>query len=100
MHGAGLCKQWCHGLGQCGQQALQALLVVGLAGEGRVLRQLLGEAVFATFGFNRAYFQESRSSLTVNFANYYLLRNELLPVLLLPLLIITDRMVKEVVAWT
>ncbi|HOO18040.1 MAG: glycosyltransferase family 39 protein [Phycisphaerae bacterium] len=46
----------------------------------------LGEALFATFGFNRTYFAAGASGFPYKYLTYYLLKNHLFPILLLPML--------------
>lgn len=59
---------------------------VGLAAAFLAHQGALGEAIFATFGFNRAYFAAGSSEFPYSFVSYALLREHLKPILLLPLL--------------
>lgn len=62
------------------------LATLGLAAGYLAAQGALGDALFATFGFNRAYFAGGSSRFPYNVVNYYLLRNHVHPILLLPIL--------------
>ncbi len=46
----------------------------------------LGEAIYAVFGFNRAYFTSGNTRFPYNIVNLYLLRTHVKPILLAPML--------------
>lgn len=59
----------------------------------------LGEALFATFGFNRAYFAGGATRFPYNLVNYYLLRHHIHPILLLPLLMALTSVIHAFLWW-
>jgi len=77
--------------GVCG-----VLLVAGLA---LASQGALGEACYATFGFNRAYFRVGASSLFVRFINYEYLKWEIKPILLLPILMAIAASIHAILWW-
>ncbi len=82
-----------------------ALLVGGLATTlalacGYLASQgALDEALFATFGFNRAYFTGGATQFPYNLVNYYLLRHHVHPILLLPLLMALTAVIHSFLWW-
>lgn len=66
-----------------------AVTVVGLAAAALAAQSALHEALWATFGFNRAYFESGDSSLTSTLVNRHMLSWEIWPVLQLPILMAT-----------
>ncbi|HUU94133.1 MAG TPA: glycosyltransferase family 39 protein [Phycisphaerae bacterium] len=77
--------------GVCG-----VLLVAGLA---LASQGALGEACYATFGFNRAYFRVGLSSLLTRFINFAYLKWEIKPVLLLPILMAIAASIHAILWW-
>ncbi len=70
--------------------------VLGAAAAYLAWQGALDEALFATFGFNRAYFATRTSRFPYRYLTYFLLRNEFFPVLQLPLLMSVAALVHAV----
>lgn len=77
---------WSAALGRGLLLAVGAALPVGTAGLVLWSQGVLADALFATFGFNRAYFAAGASQFPFNYANYMLLREHIFPTLQLPIL--------------
>ena len=75
------------------------LTTVGLAAIYLAVQGALGEAVFAAFGFNRAYFAAGLSKVDYNVVNWELLRRHVEPVLLLPLLMLVAATIHALLWW-
>ncbi len=76
-----------------------AATTVGLAAGYLGSQGALHEAVFATFGFNRAYFATGSSQFPYNLVNWYLLREHVRPILLLPLLMAAAACIHAFLWW-
>ena len=72
---------------------------VGLAALYLAAQGALGEALFATFGFNRAYFAAGASKMKYNLINWALLRQHVEPILTLPLLMATAATIHGLLWW-
>jgi 4-amino-4-deoxy-L-arabinose transferase-like glycosyltransferase len=66
--------------------AAGVVLVLGLAAGYLAAQGALGEALFATFGFNRTYFAAGKSNFPYNYFTYFLLSRHYFPIMLLPFL--------------
>jgi 4-amino-4-deoxy-L-arabinose transferase-like glycosyltransferase len=77
---------WRDGLRRCLLLLAGVCGVLLAAGLALASQGALGEACYATFGFNRAYFRVGASSLLTRFINFAYLKWEIKPVLLLPIL--------------
>jgi hypothetical protein len=81
------------------------LLVLGVAttlaaAAGYLASQgALHEALFATFGFNQYYFEANNSRFPYNLVNWYLLREHVRPIMLLPLLMATAAAIHAFLWW-
>jgi 4-amino-4-deoxy-L-arabinose transferase-like glycosyltransferase len=74
------------GLRRCVLLLLGAATVPAAASAYLAEQGALAPAVFAAFGFNRAYFATGSSQFPYNFNSWVLLRDQLFPILVLPLL--------------
>lgn len=79
--------------------ATGALLVGAAVSLALLARGSLKQAAFAIYGFNRAYFAVSDSTLLFNYANYLTLERHALPILTLPLLLAAAAMIHAPLAW-
>lgn len=76
-----------------------ACTTVGLAAGVLAWQGALGEALFATFTFNRAYFAAGASEFPYNFATWTLLKDHVMPILLLPLLMAAAAAIHAFLWW-
>ncbi|MCK4340175.1 MAG: glycosyltransferase family 39 protein [Phycisphaerae bacterium] len=59
----------------------------------------LSDAIYATFGFNQAYFTAGTSRFPYNLVNWFLLREHVRPILLLPLLMAVAAAIHAFLWW-
>ena len=76
-----------------------AATTVGLAAGVLAYQGALREALFATFGFNRAYFSAGASQFPYNFATWTLIKDHIKPILLLPLLMAAAALIHAFLWW-
>ena len=91
--------RWQDGLRRCLLLLGGVLVVLAAACAALAAQGALQEAVFATFGFNRAYFTIGRSNIGGDFVNWYMLKKQVLAVLLLPLLMALTATIQAVLWW-
>lgn len=87
------------GLKRCLLLLVGAATTVSIAVSYLAARGALHEALFATFGFNQAYFDTGDSRFPYNIVTWSLLRDHFKPVLLLPLLMAIAAEVHAVLWW-
>ena len=73
--------------------------LIAVAAFALFLQGALGEAYFAVFGFNRAYFSAKASEWPYNYQTWLMLWNHFFPILLLPLLMAVAACIHAIL-WT
>jgi hypothetical protein len=88
-----------HGLKRGALLLAGAATTIGLAAAYLAAQGALYEACFATFGFNREYFQAGASQFPYNFVTWTLLKEHVKPILLLPLLMAVATLIHSFLWW-
>lgn len=87
------------GVRRCVLLLLGAATTAGLAAGYLASQGALGEALYATFTFNRAYFSVGASQFPYSLVGFLLLRNHIYPTLLLPLLMALAAVIHSFLWW-
>lgn len=90
---------WRSGLQRCLLLLAGVVTVVAAASGYLAAQGALDAALFATFGFNRAYIAHGDTQFPYGIVNWLLLRNHLLPTMLLPLLMALAALIHGVLWW-
>lgn len=90
---------WRAALRRCLLLGSGAAACVAVAAGALALQGVLGEAMFAVFIFNRAYFEAGASSWTALRPNFELLRWEVMPVLRLPVMMAAAAVLHRLAWW-
>ncbi len=90
---------WRAGLRRCLLLLAGAAATVGAAAAVLAWQGALHEAIFATFGFNRAYFEAGASRFPYNMVTWFLLREHVKPILLVPLLMAVAAVIHAFLWW-